>query len=194
MTRPAHMSAPRTVKFLHDKGGVAATEFALLLPLLLMFLGVIFEVGCGWMSYQRFVTLIDNTARWSARFPAFETKVRLGTQDFVKRFSNPLNLNELDLTLRSAKLVAGVPILQYAEYNYYGNTKDMNWSKSMKDENFAEGEIAIIITGRYIYKPFFSILGNYKFEFDYSVAVNPYFSRRYDLKIGNADWDLWNVR
>lgn len=61
-----------------SRSGVAAVEFSLLLPMLIIFLAVMIETGRGWLSYDRFVTVVDNTARWSARFPEFEERVRTG--------------------------------------------------------------------------------------------------------------------
>lgn len=181
-------------QLLRDTKAVAAVEFALLLPLLFMFLGATFEVGRGWLSYQRFVTVVDNTARWSARFPMFENKVRTGVDSFVTKFASPLLLDKLDLSLRSVKMDAGVPKLEFPAYNFYGNTDNMNWSKALTDENFVFNEAAIVVTGRYAYRPLFSTIANVEIQFTYSIATNPFFSRKYQYEAGNSDWNYWNVQ
>lgn len=94
---------------MRSRAGVAAVEFSLLLPMLVVLLAVMIETGRGWLSYDRFVTVVDNTARWSARFPEFEERVRTGVKTFVIAAGRPLDPEKLDLTLRSARLVGGSP-------------------------------------------------------------------------------------
>lgn len=40
----------------------------------------------------------------------------------------------------------------------------------------------------------FSVLGDYKIKFTYSIATNPYFTRKYLYEAGNSGWNYWNLR
>ncbi|WP_421413658.1 TadE/TadG family type IV pilus assembly protein [Agrobacterium tumefaciens] len=108
-----------SISLISSRSGVAAVELALLMPLLILVLAMVIEIGRGWMSYDRFVTVVDNTARWSARFPEFEERVRTGVKSFVIAAGRPLESEKLDLTLRSAKLVGGVAVTEFAPYNFF---------------------------------------------------------------------------
>lgn len=180
--------------FRDNTSGLAVTEFALIAPLLIMFMGVVFEVGRGWLEYQNFVSTVDNTARWAARFPAFEARVRTGIPSYISRSTARIDTKTLDLTLRSASKSASGVVLAFSAYNFYGNTSDVNWSTVLDSENFKIGEVAVVITGRYWYKPFFAIFGNYSIKFEYGVAINPFFSRSYNYLTGDSDWKYYNVR
>ncbi|CDN93815.1 TadE/TadG family type IV pilus assembly protein [Agrobacterium tumefaciens] len=179
---------------MRSRCGVAAVEFSLLLPMLIIFLAVMIEIGRGWLSYDRFVTVVDNTARWSARFPEFEERVRTGVKTFVIDAGQPLDPDKLDLTLRSAKLVGGVAVTDFAPYNFFGSAENVTWDKMLKAGNFKEEESVIVISGRYKYSPLFSFLSATTFHFEYVATVNPYFSRHYKYQKGKSDWAFWNVR
>lgn len=179
---------------MRSRSGVAAVEFSLLLPMLIVFLAVMIETGRGWLSYDRFVAVVDNTARWSARFPEFEERVRTGVETFVIAAGRPLDADKLDLTLRSAKLVGGVAVTEFEPYNFFGTAENVTWDKMLKAGNFKEEETVIVISGRYKYSPLFSFLRSTVFEFEYVVTVNPYFSRHYKYQSGKSDWSFWNVR
>ena len=73
----------RLAGFGRCRSGAAALEMGLLAPLLVLMLAVIIEVGRGWLSYDRFMTIVDDSARWAARFPEFEERVRTGVPSFV---------------------------------------------------------------------------------------------------------------
>lgn len=111
--------------------GATAVEFALLLTLLLIIMGVVFETGRAWLYYDRFVGVVDNTARWAARFPHFEERVRTGIPSFVTMAARPLDMKGLNLTLRSAKLVGGVPVLEFPAYNFFGSAENIDWKTSL---------------------------------------------------------------
>ena len=179
---------------MRSRAGVAAVEFSLLLPMLVVLLAVMIETGRGWLSYDRFVTVVDNTARWSARFPEFEERVRTGVKTFVIAAGRRLDPEKLDLTLRSARLVGGVAVTEFAPYNFFGSAENVKWDKMLKAGNFKEEEVVIVISGRYKYRPLFSFLSNTTLEFQYVATVNPYFSRHYNYQKGNSDWKFWNVR
>lgn len=183
-----------SISLMRSRSGVAAVEFALLMPLLILVLAMVIEIGRGWMSYDRFVTVVDNTARWSARFPEFEERVRTGVKSFVMAAGRPLEPEKLDLTLRSAKLVGGVAVTEFAPYNFFGNAESVKWDKILTEGNFKIEETAIVISGRYKYRPLISFLSNTAIEFEYVTAVNPYFSRHYKYQKGKSDWLFWNVR
>ncbi|KAA3504024.1 MULTISPECIES: TadE/TadG family type IV pilus assembly protein [Rhizobium/Agrobacterium group] len=185
---------PVLAAMVRSRSGVAAVEFSLLLPMLIIFLAVMIETGRGWLSYDRFVTVVDNTARWSARFPEFEERVRTGVKTFVIEAGQPLNPEELDLTLRSAKLVGGVATVEFAPYNFFGSAEAVTWDKMLKAGNFKDEEAVIVISGRYKYSPLFSFLRPTTIEFEYVATVNPYFSRHYKYQKGKSDWSFWNVR
>ncbi len=101
---------------------------------------------------------------------------------------------KLDLTLRSAKLVGGVAVTEFAPYNFFGNAENVKWDKILTQGNFKTEEAVIVISGRYKYRPLISLLGNTDIEFEYVTAVNPYFSRHYKYQKGKSDWLFWNVR
>jgi hypothetical protein len=183
-----------SISLISSRSGVAAVELALLMPLLILVLAMVIEIGRGWMSYDRFVTVVDNTARWSARFPEFEERVRTGVKSFVIAAGRPLESEKLDLTLRSAKLVGGVAVTEFAPYNFFGNAENVKWDKILTQGNFKTEEAVIVISGRYKYRPLISLLGNTDIEFEYVTAVNPYFSRHYKYQKGKSDWLFWNVR
>ena len=104
------MGSHRIFRLFSCRSGAAAVEMGLLAPVLILFLAVIVEVGRGWISYDRFVTVIDNAARWSARFPEFETRVRTGVSQFAIIAGNGiLATDKLNLTLRSVELTGGTP-------------------------------------------------------------------------------------
>ncbi len=181
-------------RFRRNTSGIAATEFALIAPLLIMFLGVVFETGRGWLAYQNFVSVVDNTARWAARFPMFEARVRTGIPSYITRSTVGMDVDELDLTLRSASKSAGGVVQEFPAHDFFGGTSDMDWSAILDRENFKVGEAAIIVTGRYGFKPLFSVLGDTEVTFEYNVAVNPFFSRSYKYLDGDSDWEHYNVR
>ncbi|MFJ1311963.1 TadE/TadG family type IV pilus assembly protein [Rhizobium sp. AU243] len=183
-----------SVLLLRSRSGVAAVEFALLMPVLILVLALAIELGRGWLSYDRFVTLVDNTARWSARFPEFEERVRSGVKSFVMKAGRPLDPEKLDLTLRSAKLVGDVPVTEFPPHNFFGNAENVKWDKVLTAGNFKAEETAIVISGRYKYRPLISLLSDTTIEFEYVTAVNPYFSRHYKYQKGKSDWSFWNVR
>lgn len=179
---------------MRSRSGVAAVELSLLMPLLILVLAIAIEIGRGWISYDRFVSVVDNTARWSARFPEFEERVRTGIKSFVIDTGRPLDPDKLDLTLRSARLVGGVAVTEFAPYNFFGSAENVKWDKILTEGNFKTEETAIVISGRYKYRPFISLLSNTTIEFEYVTAVNPYFSRHYKYQKGKSDWSFWNVR
>ncbi len=176
------------------RSGAAAVEMALLAPLLILFLAVIVEVGRGWISYDRFVTVIDNAARWSARFPEFETRVRTGVPRFAIISGNGiLETDKLNLSLRSVELVGTTPKEQFKPYNFFGSAEDVPWQKAVTDGKFGPKEAVIVIAGRYSYRPLFSILFGTTISFEYVAAVNPFFSRHYPYQNGKSDFGKWNV-
>lgn len=182
------------VLLLRSRSGVAAVELSLLMPLLILALAMAIEIGRGWISYDRFVSMVDNTARWSARFPEFEERVRTGVKSFVIDAGRPLDPAKLDLTLRSAKLVGGVAVTEFAPYNFFGSAENVKWDKILTEGNFKTEETAIVISGRYKYRPLISLLSDTTIQFEYVTAVNPYFSRHYKYQKGKSDWSFWNVR
>ncbi|MCZ7911055.1 TadE/TadG family type IV pilus assembly protein [Agrobacterium leguminum] len=192
------MSVKRPISRLYSMGlcrsGAAAVEMALLAPLLILILAVVLEIGRGWLSYDRFVTAVDNTARWSARFPEFETRVRTGVKSFVLMSGNGLLQTEkLNLTLRSAKLVGNVPELQFQPYNFFGSAEGVKWQRAVKDGNFGPNEAIIVVSGRYSYRPLFAFLADTTIDFEYVTAINPFFSRHYPYQSGKSDFGKWNV-
>ncbi|KJF70100.1 TadE/TadG family type IV pilus assembly protein [Agrobacterium arsenijevicii] len=176
------------------RSGAAAVEMALLAPLLILILAVVLEIGRGWLCYDRFVTIVDDTARWSARFPEFETRVRTGVKTFVVMSGNDLlQMDNLNLTLRSATVVGNVPELQFPPHNFFGSAEGVKWEKTVTDGNFGSKEAVIVVSGRYSYRPLFSILADVTINFEHVTAVNPFFSRHYPYQAGKSDFGKWNV-
>ncbi|MCZ7464037.1 TadE/TadG family type IV pilus assembly protein [Rhizobium rhizogenes] len=176
------------------RSGAAAVEMALLAPLLMLILAVVIEVGRGWLSYDRFVMIVDNTARWSARFPEFETRVRTGVDKFVTIAGNDLiEMENLNLTLRSAKVVGSTTVLQFPPYNFFGTAEGVEWEKTTMKGNFGPKDSIIVVSGRYSYKPLFSMLSDVTISFEHVTAINPFFSRHYPYQAGKSDFGKWNV-
>jgi hypothetical protein len=167
---------------------------ALLAPLLILILAVVLEVGRGWLSYDRFVSVVDNAARWSARFPEFEKRVRTGVTTFAVMSGNGiLQTDKLNLTLRSVELVGNTPVEQFKPHNFFGSAEEVKWEKAVTDGKFGPKEAVIVISGRYSYQPLFSILSGTAISFEHVTAVNPFFSRHYPYQTGKSDFDKWNV-
>lgn len=181
-------------RFGRDLRGIAATEFAILAPVLVLLLAFVFEVGHAWLSYQRFVVVVDVAARWSARFPMFEPRIREGIPSFVKQLAAPLHADRLNLTLRSATKTASGATLAFDPYVFMGNKDDLDVTALLKGANFNYGEAAIVVSGECNFKPYFALFGDYTIKFDYDAVVNPFYSRSYQYSEKNTDWDYWNVR
>lgn len=141
------MGSHRIFRLFSCRSGAAAVEMGLLAPVLILFLAVIVEVGRGWISYDRFVTVIDNAARWSARFPEFETRVRTGVSQFAIIAGNGiLATDKLNLTLRSVELTGGTPKEQFRPYNFFGSAEDVRWQKAVTDGGFGPKEAIIVVS------------------------------------------------
>lgn len=188
------MGSHRIFRLFSCRSGAAAVEMGLLAPVLILFLAVIVEVGRGWISYDRFVTVIDNAARWSARFPEFETRVRTGVSQFAIIAGNGiLATDKLNLTLRSVELTGGTPKEQFRPYNFFGSAEDVRWQNAVTGGGFGPKEAIIVVSGRYSYQPLFSILFGTTITFEHVAAVNPFFSRHYPYQTGKSDFGKWNV-
>ncbi|MDZ7925646.1 MAG: TadE/TadG family type IV pilus assembly protein [Agrobacterium sp.] len=182
-------------RFSRCRAGTAAVEMALLAPLLILLLGVVIEVGRGWLSYDRFVTIVDNSARWAARFPEFEERVRTGVPSFVVLSgSGVLQTGKLDLTLRSVKLVNKIARLQFPAHNFLGSAENVPWEKTVIANGFGPQEAVIVVSGHYSYQPLFSLLADVTLSFEYVTAVNPFFSKRYPYQSGKSDFAKWNLK
>ncbi|MGJ8546042.1 MAG: TadE/TadG family type IV pilus assembly protein [Sulfitobacter sp.] len=59
--------AARASRFARDESGAALVEFAMLLPIMILFLGMIFEGGRTFWSYQTTVTGVREAARYLSR-------------------------------------------------------------------------------------------------------------------------------
>ena len=176
-----------------SRSGAAAIEFTFLLPLLLIFCGIVFETGRIIIYYQRMVTVVDNTARFAARFPEFDSRARSGALLYAQLAGPPSSDTRLDLTLRSAKLNEGTPQLAFPAYNIMGNAQDVAWQDTMKGSGFLTNEAAIIVSGRYRHQISFIFLFTREIDLTYVAATNPYFSRDYRYNDGVSDQDYWNA-
>ncbi|CUX18142.1 conserved exported hypothetical protein [Agrobacterium deltaense Zutra 3/1] len=177
------------------RSGAAAVEMGILAPLLVLLLAVVIEVGRGWLSYDRFMTVVDNSARWAARFPEFEERVRTGIPTFVVLSgSGILQAGKLDLTLRSVKLIDNVARLQFPAHNFKGSAEDVPWEKTVLANGFGPQEAVIVVSGRYSYRPLISVLADITLKFEYVAAVNPFFSQRYPYQSGKSDFAKWNLK
>ena len=184
----------RLTGFSRCREGAAAVEMGLLAPLLILILAVVIEVGRGWLSYDRFVTIVDNSARWAARFPEFETRVRTGIPSFVVLSgSGILQTSNLNLTLRSVKLVDKVARLQFPAHNFFGSAEKVPWEQTVIENGFGPQEAVIVVSGRYSYQPLFSFLTDVTISFEYVAAVNPFFSRHFPYQEGKSDFAKWNL-
>lgn len=167
----------------------------LLAPLLVFMLAVIIEVGRGWLSYDRFMTIVDDSARWAARFPEFEERVRTGVPSFVVLSgSGILQTGKLDLTLRSVKLVDKVARLQFPAHNFLGSAEDVPWEKTVIANGFVAQDAIIVVSGRYSYRPLIAAVADITLKFEYVAAVNPFFSQRYPYQSGKSDFAKWNLK
>ncbi|AVH41749.1 pilus assembly protein TadG [Agrobacterium tumefaciens] len=185
----------RLAGFGRCRSGAAALEMGLLAPLLVLMLAVIIEVGRGWLSYDRFMTIVDDSARWAARFPEFEERVRTGVPSFVVLSgSGILQTGKLDLTLRSVKLVDKVARLQFPAHNFLGSAEDVPWEKTVIANGFVAQDAIIVVSGRYSYRPLIAAVADITLKFEYVAAVNPFFSQRYPYQSGKSDFAKWNLK
>lgn len=180
-------------RFLHDRVGVAAVEFALLLPLLLLFYTVLFETGRGWLAKRKFNVAIESAARYAVRYPQFDSTVRQGLPLVVGRTLAPLGTNGLNLSLVSARMDRGEARVVFT-HAFFGNAVDIPWRHLVNPALFAQTEPVVIVVGRYSYDPilFGNVTGPIVFET--AIAVNPFFSRSYEYESGVTDFDFFNVR
>ncbi|MEO5807413.1 TadE/TadG family type IV pilus assembly protein [Devosia sp.] len=180
-------------RFWANKEAVAAVEFALLLPLLMILYSVVFETGRGWLSYRKFYNTVEAAARYAARYPEFEGRVRANVPAVVLDLIKPLNTANLNLTLFSTIVDSGIAKLTFAPYNFYGNASTADYRTAVAKGHYREGETVIVVAGTYSYQPisFFSVLGSINFHLEYT--INPFFSRTYIYQAGTSDWNQYNV-
>ncbi len=185
---------PAAPRIWTSRSGVAAVEFALLAPLLVLFYTAVFETGRGWLAYMKFESTVQNAARYAARYPEFERRVRVNLPLIIREALAPLAADELKLTLFSLKMSGGKVSTVFAPYAFYGAVSDIDISTVVTPGLFTEGEAVIALVGSYSYRPiiFDSIVRTITFE--KSIALNPFFSRSYEYNKNDADWDYYNVR
>lgn len=174
------------------ESGVAAVEFALLASVLLLVYAIVFETGRGWLATRKLDSMVENIARFAARFPEFDKNVRNGVPLVAAQTLAPLDLQGLSLALFSVRIVRGDPVTDYMHL-FYGAAPTINWASQVDLRGYAEGETVIVVVGSYSYRPvLLQTAGN--INFSQVVSLNPFFSRTYTYQAGTSDFAKYNVK
>lgn len=177
-----------------SRSGVAAVEFALVAPLLLLVMALVFELGRMAFYYQQLNAFTDAATRWAARFPQFDQNARQGVSQYATIAAPPGYSQRLSLTLRSVRVYQGGFQENFAPYNFFGNAQDIPWQSTLSNASFKEGEAIIVVSARYRYTLFFNLFGNATIDISDVEFTNPFYSRSYTYQTGVADLNYWNVR
>lgn len=164
--------------------GVAAIEFGLLAPLLLLTLAVSIELGRMYQAHRSFHNAVNGFARSLASYPEYDAKVRTAAPAIGAALLPPDGLSRFHLQVTSLMRVEGT-MQQVFTHTLVGKKPELGVSKALKAENFEQGEAVIQISAAYDYVPFFTILPGTRFTG--TVAVTPYFSRTYAWNAGTSE-------
>jgi Flp pilus assembly protein TadG len=175
------------------ESGVAAVEFALLASILLLVYALVFETGRGWLATRKLNSMVENVARFAARFPEFDQNVRNGIPLVAAQTLAPLDMGGLNLALFSARISRGEPVADYSHL-FYGTVPTINWKDQVDLRGYAEGETVIIVVGSYSYRPILFQVATGDIDFAHVVSLNPFFSRSYTYQAGMSDFARYNVR
>lgn len=177
-----------------SSSGVAAVEFALVAPLLLLVMALVFELGRMALYYQQLNSFTDGVTRWAARFPQFDENARRGIARYAAIAAPPGYSQRLSLTLRSVRVYQGGLQDNFAPYNFFGDAQGVPWQGTVSSARFKESEVIIVVSARYRYNLFFTLFGSSTIDISDVEFTNPFYSRSYTYQGGVADLNYWNVR
>lgn len=182
------MRRPLALQLLRrDTRGIAIIEFALALPLLILFFVVMVEVGRLWMTKRSFENSVVGVARMAASFPEYEDRVRSYAPLIANGLMRGPGTSGINMTLTSLVLKNGGLTEQFAPQTLLGSTSGIGWAGKVVAGDYMNNQAVIFVSATYAYRPIFAtLLGNKTITFSKTYTLMPLFSRAYPLRIGTS--------
>lgn len=184
---PVLQPAMRAVRRLGaNRRGVAAVEFAILLPLLLVTLAVTVEVARLTMIKRQFENCVVAIARLIVRYPEYERRAREFAPPVAEAMF-PEGSANLDLSVDSLHMIDGNFVEMFPRHVLFGEDPGQSWADHISKNDYVEDEAVVFIAARYEYKPLFDKVLPTSFTFQTTYVILPHFSRKYPWNDNQVD-------
>lgn len=169
--------------FARAKDGVAAIEFALIAPLLLIMFALSVELGRVYQAHRMFENAITGLGRAIAGSPEYDARLRRAAPLIAAALLPPDSQSRFDLQVTSFVKEQGA-MQQLYTHTLFGADPVLPLSSSAASSHFQQNESVIHLAAAYNVVPIFPFLPGFRMTKTYTVM--PYFSRRHVWNAGNA--------
>lgn len=169
--------------FIRSTDGVAAIEFAIVTPLLLMLLASGIELGLAYQAHRMFENTVTGIGRAIAGSPEYDARLRkalplIGSELLPPNSSGRFHLQVTSFVREEAAMV------QLYTHTAFGTNPDVQNSSSVDVENFEQNESIIHIAAAYDVVPIFPFMPGFRLTKTHSFM--PYFARKHVWNAGNS--------
>lgn len=165
-----------------DHRGVAAVEFALALPLLMILFCFVLEVTRLWLEKRAFENAFIGVTRMASRYPEYDSRVRAYAPILADAMMPGNGSSNINMSIESYVKTNGALQTQMSRKTLLGSGTTIPSTGHISAADYSPNESIIFTTASYQYQPLFSAILGRSITFEKYFVTLPFFSQSYVYK------------